>query len=476
MEQKSNAFLENEKLSVLMRKYSLPCIISLVVAALYNIVDQIFIANADYLGSYGNAANTVVFPLTVVALAIAVMIGDGACAFVSISLGADRKEDAHRSIGNAILLCLGSSLILTALYLLAMEPILTFFGGRVNAETYACAKEYFFWIALGVPFYMFGQAMNPIIRSDGSPRFAMVSTVAGAVTNIILDPVFIFPLKMGMMGAAVATVAGQILAAGLAVWYLFHMKAVKLEKRSFVLKGRLIRRFLLLGITSFLSQISLVISMAAVQNMVTRYGALDSVFGQAEYAQIPLAVLGIVMKFFQVAISISVGLAAGCIPVVGYNIGAGRKDRAKRLFTMLLGWEAAVGLIALLIVDLMPRQLIAIFGAGNESAYYTAFAVRCFRIYLCMMVPAMINKGTFIYLQALGKAGPSMLLSMVREIIFGVFLPILLPRFFGLDGVLYSFPTADILTFLLTLVVILKVYRELSTENGFDPLMAPAKA
>ena len=476
MEQKSNAFLENEKLSVLMRKYSLPCIISLVVAALYNIVDQIFIANADYLGSYGNAANTVVFPLTVVALAIAVMIGDGACAFVSISLGADRKEDAHRSIGNAILLCLGSSLILTALYLLAMEPILTFFGGRVNAETYACAKEYFFWIALGVPFYMFGQAMNPIIRSDGSPRFAMVSTVAGAVTNIILDPVFIFPLKMGMMGAAVATVAGQILAAGLAVWYLFHMKAVKLTKRSFVLKGRLIRRFLLLGITSFLSQISLVISMAAVQNMVTRYGALDSVFGQAEYAQIPLAVLGIVMKFFQIAISISVGLAAGCIPVVGYNIGAGRKYRAKRLFTMLLGWEAAVGLIALLIVELMPRQLIAIFGAGNESAYYTAFAVRCFRIYLCMMVPAMVNKGTFIYLQALGKAGPSMLLSMVREIIFGVFLPILLPRFFGLDGVLYSFPTADILTFLLTLVVILKVYRELSTENSIDPLMAPAKA
>ena len=476
MEQKSNAFLENEKLSVLMRKYSLPCIISLVVAALYNIVDQIFIANADYLGSYGNAANTVVFPLTVVALTIAVMIGDGACAFVSISLGADRKEDAHRSIGNAILLCLGSSLILTALYLLAMEPILTFFGGRVNAETYACAKEYFFWIALSVPFYMFGQAMNPIIRSDGSPRFAMVSTVAGAVANIILDPVFIFPLKMGMMGAAVATVAGQILTAGLAVWYLFHMKAVKLSKSSFVLKGRLIRRFLLLGITSFLSQISLVISMAAVQNMVTRYGALDSVFGQAEYAQIPLAVLGIVMKFFQIAISISVGLAAGCIPVVGYNIGAGRKDRAKRLFTMLLGWEAAVGLIALLIVELMPRQLIAIFGAGNESAYYTAFAVRCFRIYLCMMVPAMVNKGTFIYLQALGKAGPSMLLSMVREIIFGVFLPILLPRFFGLDGVLYSFPTADILTFLLTLVVILKVYRELSTENGFDPLMAPAKA
>ena len=465
MEQKSNAFLETEKLGVLMRKYSVPCIISLLVAALYNIVDQIFIANADYLGSYGNAANTVVFPLTVVALAIAVMIGDGACAFVSIALGAGRREEAHRSIGNAILLCLASSILLTALYLAAAEPILRFFGGKVNEETYACAREYFFWIALGMPFYMFGQAMNPIIRSDGSPRFAMASTVAGAVTNIILDPIFIFPMKMGMMGAAVATVAGQILTAGLAAWYLFHMKAVKLEKSSFRLQGGLIRRFLLLGITSFLSQISLVISMAAVQNMCTKYGALDPVFGQPEYAQIPLAVLGIVMKFFQIAISVCVGMAAGCIPVVGYNIGAGRKDRARGLFTLLLGWEAALGLAALLIVELLPRQLIGIFGAGSESAYYTAFAVRCFRIYLCMMVLAMVNKGTFIYLQALGKAGASMLLSLVREIVFGVFLPILLPRIFGLDGLLYSFPAADVLTFLFTVAVVRRVYKELGSPE-----------
>lgn len=280
MDQKSNAFLETEKTGRLMRKYSIPCIISLLVAALYNIVDQIFIANADYLGSYGNAANTVVFPLTVVALSIAVMIGDGCCAFVSISLGAGKREDAHRSVGNSILLCIISSLVLTAVYLVFMEPILSFFGGKVNPETYACAKEYFFWIALGVPFYMFGQAMNPIIRSDGSPKFAMTATVLGAVANIILDPIFIFPLKMGMMGAAVATVAGQILTAALSVWYLFHMKAVKLEKGSFGLWGGLMKKFLTLGITSFLSQISLVISMAAVQNMCTKYGALDEVFGQ----------------------------------------------------------------------------------------------------------------------------------------------------------------------------------------------------
>lgn len=474
MEKKSNAFLEQERIPVLMRKYSVPCIISLVVAALYNIVDQIFIANAEYLGSYGNAANTVVFPLTVVALAIAVMIGDGACAFVSISLGADTKRNAAQGVGNAIVLCLGSSLILTAVYLLAAEPILTFFGGKVNDETYACAREYFFWISLGIPFYMFGQAMNPIIRSDGSPRFAMISTVAGAVTNIILDPIFIFPLRLGMMGAAIATVAGQILTAGLAVWYLFHMKAVKLDKSSFSLNRDLIRKFLLLGITSFLSQISLVISMAAVQNMCTKYGALDPVFGHPEYAQIPLAVLGIVMKFFQIAISISVGLAAGCIPVVGYNTGARRKDRVKTLFSLLFTWEAVIGLIALLIVELMPRQLIGIFGAGNESPYYTNFAIRCFRIYLCMMPLAMVNKGTFIFLQALGKAGLSMTLSMAREILFGVFLSILLPRIFGLDGLLYSFPAADILTFILTLITATHVYRELSTGSPRPAGTVPA--
>ena len=284
MEHKSNAFLESEKVGALMRRYAIPCVISLVVAALYNIVDQIFIANAPYLGSTGNAANTVVFPMTVVALAIAVMIGDGACAFVSISLGANRREDAHRAIGNAIALCLAASAVLTAAYLVFMDGILTAFGGRVNPETFANAREYFFWISLGIPFYMFGQAMNRIIRSDGSPRFAMLSTVAGAAANIVLDPIFIYPMRMGMMGAAVATVLGQILTAGLSVWYLCHMKAVRLERSSFAPRAGLCRRFLSLGLTSFLSQISLVMAMAAINNMLRRYGALDPVFGQAQYA------------------------------------------------------------------------------------------------------------------------------------------------------------------------------------------------
>ncbi|MBO5497723.1 MAG: MATE family efflux transporter [Oscillospiraceae bacterium] len=465
MEQKNNQALETAPLGELMRRYSIPCIISLLVAALYNIVDQIFIANAPYLGSTGNAANTVVFPLTVVALAAAVMIGDGCCAFVSISLGAGRREDARQSVGSAVLLVLLVSLLLTAAYLLFAGPILVAFGGSVNAETFAQAREYFFWITLGLPFYMFGQAMNPIIRSDGSPRFAMVSTVAGAMINIVLDPIFIFPLHMGMKGAAIATVLGQVFTAVLALYYLRRMKAVRLDRDCFRLRPGLLRQYLPLGMTSFLSQISLVFSMAAVNNMLRKYGALDPVYGQAAYAQIPMAVVGIVMKFFQIVISISVGLAAGCIPVVGYNIGAGRPDRARRLFTILLLSEAVTGALALVLVECFPHRLIGIFGAGSESVYYTRFAVRSFRVYLCMMVFATVNKGTFIYLQSLGKALASTVISMIREIVFGVGLTVLLPRFFDLDGVLYSMPLSDFLTFLIAAAVIARTYREL----GQDP-------
>ena len=468
MEQKTNSFLETQPIGALMRKYAIPCVISLLVAALYNIVDQIFIANASYLGSYGNAANTVVFPLTVVALAIAVMIGDGCCAFVSICLGANRKDDAHRSIGNAVVICIASSVVLTGVYLIFQSGILTMFGGRVNEETFVQAREYFTWITIGVPFYMFGQALNPIIRSDGSPKFAMASTLAGAAVNIVLDPLFIYGFHWGMMGAALATILGQILTAVLAVWYLLHLKSVKLEKGSFQLSARLIRRFLALGICSFLAQISLVAAMAAINNMVQKYGMRDEIFGQEQYAQIPMAVVGIVMKFFQIVISISIGTAAGCIPIVGYNVGAKRNDRALSLFRKLLICEFIVGAIALVIVEFFPRGLISIFGAANESPYYTSFAVRAFRIYLCLMPLACVNKATFIYLQSLGKAMLSTLLSMVREVVFGVGFALLLPLFFGLDGVLYSMPVSDVLTFVISVIAIVSTVRTLKARPAAE--------
>ena len=464
MEQ-SNSYLGTEKIGKLMKQYAIPCIISLLVGALYNIVDQIFIANASYLGSYGNAANTVVFPLTVVALAIAVMIGDGCCAFVSISLGKNEGQTAKKSVGNSVVMTVISSLVLTVIYLTFADSIIAMFGGTVNAETFHHSKEYFFYISLGIPFYMFGQAMNPIIRADGNPKFAMVSTLAGAVINIILDPVFIFVFKWGMMGAALATVLGQAVTAILAIWYLLNMKMIQPVKGDYKLNGHVCGRTLVLGMTSFLSQISLVASMAAINNMLRKYGALDAVFGQEQYTQIPMAVVGIVMKFFQIVISIVVGMAAGCIPIVGFNMGADKKDRVKELFTKLLIAEASVGAVALILVEFFPQQLINIFGAANESVYYTEFAIKAFRTYLCMMIFACVNKACFIFLQAMGRAAASTVLSMIREVVFGVGFALLLPVFFGLDGVLYSMPVSDILTFLVALFLIRGTYKQLSMKG-----------
>ena len=461
----NNQFLGTEPIAKLMGRYAVPCIISLLVGALYNIVDQIFIANADYLGSYGNAANTVVFPLTVVALAVAVMIGDGCCAFVSMSLGRREQDTARHSVGNAVVLSVVSSLVLTAVYLLFADGIIALFGGTVNGETFRRSQEYFFYITLGLPFYMFGQAMNPVIRADGSPRFAMVSTLAGAVINITLDPIFILVFRWGMMGAAVATVIGQVVTAVLAVWYLLHMRVLRPRRADFGLSLPVCGRMLSLGVTSFLSQISLVAAMAAINNMLRKYGALDPIFSQEQYAQIPMAVVGIVMKFFQIVISIVVGMAAGCIPIVGYNMGAEKRARVRSLFTRLLLAEALVGAVALIFAEVFPRQLMAIFGAANESVYYTDFAVRAFRIYLCMMVLACVNKACFIFLQAVGKALPSMALSMLREVVFGVGFALVLPLFFGLDGVLYSMPVSDVLTFAASAFIIVKTYRDLSMEG-----------
>ena len=460
-----NQFLGTERIEKLMRQYAIPCIISLLVGALYNIVDQIFIANASYLGSYGNAANTVVFPLTVVALAIAVMVGDGCCVFVSMALGRNEVDKAKRSVGNAVVLSITASLVLTAIYLIFANGIIAMFGGTVNEETFHHSQEYFFYITLGIPFYMFGQAMNPIIRADGNPRFAMASTLAGAVINIILDPIFIFCFRWGMKGAAVATVIGQVATAILAVWYLMNMRIIKPAPGDYTLRRSICGRMLMLGITSFLSQISLVAAMAAINNMLRKYGALDAVFGQEQYAQIPMAVVGIVMKFFQIVISIVLGMAAGCIPIVGYNMGVEKKLRVRALFTKLLIAEALVGAVALVLAEGFPRQLIAVFGAANESSYYTEFAIKAFRTYLCMMILACINKACFIFLQAVGKALASTLLSMFREVVFGVGFALLLPLFFGLDGVLYSMPVSDILTFIISAIIIEKTYRELNVEG-----------
>ena len=450
MEEKQNAVLGTAPLGKLMVKFALPCTISLLVGALYNIVDQIFIGWG--VGYLGNGATNVVFPLTVLALGLAVMIGDGACSYVSICFGKNRQEDANRAVGSAVTLSVLVGVLVAVLYAVFRTPILLLFGA--TEANLAYAKEYFTYITIGIPIYVFGQAINPIIRSDGSPRFAMFSMLAGAIANCILDPIAIFVLHWGVMGAAVATVAGQVITAAMGVWYLCHTKALRLKKDDFKLRGKILAAYLPLGLCSFLAQISLVIAMAATNNMLVQYGA-----GSKYGADIPLTVLGIVMKVFQIIISITIGMSAGCIPIVGYNYGAEQYGRCRGILWRLMGAEFALGVLALLVTQLFPRQLIGLFGA--ESALYNEFAVLTFRVYLCMLPLATVNKAAFIFMQALGRPVESAGLSFFREVLLAVPLVLLLPRAFGLMGVLYSMPAADIVTFLASVVVLVRTDRQL---------------
>lgn len=343
-------------------------------------------------------------------------------------------------------------------------PLLSFFGGHVNEATWAFSQDYFFWITLGFPFYAFGQALNPMIRADGSPRFAMGAMMGGALLNCVLDPLFLYTFKMGMGGAAIATILGQIVTALLSLWYLFHLHAVTLHRRDFLLRAKECWRIVSLGMCSFLAQISLVAAMAAINMMIVKTSALDPIFSDPQYAQIPMAVVGIVMKFFQIVISVAIGLSAGSIPIVSFNMGAGLYGRVSSLFKMILGAEFVTGLLALFCAQVLPQPMISLFGAGSESVYYTQFAIKAFRTYLCLVPLAAINKGVFFFLQAMGKAGQSTFLSMIRELVFGVGFAILLGNWFGLDGVLYSMPVSDAITFIVSLVLIIHTFRTLHRD------------
>ena len=451
--------ITTEPVHKLVIEYAIPSIVCMLISSLYNLVDTMFVGRLD---TQSTAAIGIVFPYMALIQSFSFFFGHGSGNYISRALGARQTDDAKNMAASGFFCALFLSIAVSLVSLLFSTPVLKALGS--TDTILPAAIGYFRYILLGTPFISLCFVLNNQMRHQGNAMLSMYGIMSGTILNIILDPIFIFVFKWGMMGAAVATVLGQVLTAILAIWYLLNMKLVKPSAQDFRLHGGTCKRTLILGLTSFLSQISLVAAMAAINNMIRKYGAMDAVFGQEQYAQIPMAVVGIVMKFFQIVISIVVGMAAGCIPIVGFNMGAGKKERVRELFTKLLTAEAAVGAIALLIVECFPRQLIGIFGASNESVYYTEFAIRAFRIYLCMMIFACVNKACFIFLQAMGKAAASTFLSMVREIVFGVGFALLLPIFWGLDGVLYSMPLSDILTFVIAIFLIIGTYKELKEE------------
>jgi len=453
MEKQEN-ILGTEKIGRLIKKFSIPCIISLLVNSLYNIVDQIFIGWG--VGYLGNGATNVVFPIVIVCLAFALMFGDGSSAYLSLKLGEKKKEEASKGVANGILLSIVVAVFICVSTLIFLPQLLNIFGCTDNLREYAL--NYGYIIAIGLPFMIIGTTLNSIIRADGNPKYAMTSMVGGAILNVILDPIFIFVFKMGVQGAAIATIISQILTFIMNILYIRKFQSIDVKKETFKPQFNSLKKVATLGISSFITQMSFVVVMAFENNLLGQYGA-ESKFG----SEIPITVFGIVMKISQILNSIIIGIAAGSQPIVGYNYGAGKYDRVKKTLKTVLGCSVIISTIAFILFQAIPEQLISIFGSGDEN--YMEFACIAFRTYLLLCICNGIQIPAGIFFQAIGKSVKSAILSLSRQVLFLIPAMIVLGKVFGLQGVLYSGPVADGLAFAIAVILLVLELRKLGNKK-----------
>jgi len=448
--EKEKNILGYEKIGKLIRKFAIPCIISMVVNALYNIVDQIFIGWG--VGYLGNGATNVVFPITVIALAFSLMFGDGTSAFLSLKLGEKKKDEATKGVVNGIVISTIVSAILCFITLVFLKPLLNIFGCTDTLRDYAIS--YGKIIGIGLPFVMIGTTLNSIIRADGNPKYAMVSMLSGAILNIILDPIFIFVFKMGVEGAAIATIISQFITFILNILYIRKFKSITITKNEISLNIGMCLKIAMLGISSFITQMSIVVLISVQNNLLSKYGEVSK-FG----ADIPITVLGIVMKISQILNSIIIGISVGSQPIIGFNYGAKNYDRVKKTIKIVLTLSVIVSSTAFILFQLIPDKLIAIFGSGDEM--YIEFACMTFRIYLLLVICNGIQMPTGIFFQAIGKGVKSAIISLSRQILILIPSMIILARIFGLTGVLVAGPVADGLSFVLATTLLLIEFRNL---------------
>ena len=449
-------YLETEKVSKLLLKFSIPCILSLLIAALYNIVDQIFIGNSN-VGAIGNTATTIVFPITVIALGIGLMLGDGAAALMSLLNGEGEGNKNHKIVGSNIIASVVISLVFVAICAPLLKQILTLFGARTE-EALEKSLEYGKIILIGIPFYIILTSLNSIIRADGSPQVAMISTILGAVINIILDAALIMGAKLGLKGAALATISGQFVAFAISVLYLFKTKTFKLNKESFKFNNHLLNKSLKLGMSSFLTQISIVLGSVISMNVLAEYGK-NSKYGIND----PQAIFGIVLKVFAIVVNIAVGLTAGAQPIVGHNYGAKKFDRVKSILTHIIVIDVIVGLVFTVLFETIPSQILSIFGSNSANPeLYKEFGVLAIRIYLSLIIFTLVQKSTAIYLQATGSPVKAMILSVLRDIVVIILAMIILPILMGQVGVLYSSIVTDIVSIIVTVIFLIKEYKKLN--------------
>lgn len=454
--------LGKEKISKLLLKFSIPCITGLLISALYNIVDQIFIGNSE-LGYLGNAATGVSFPVICIANAFAWCVGDGAAAFLSICAGRKDSDRAHKCVGTGITVSLLISIVLGLVCLLFAQPLMSLFGA--SNQTLDMAVEYFRIVAAFFPFYLLMNVMNSMIRADGSPAYAMIAMLTGAIINIVLDPLFIFAFRWGIAGAAWATVIGQVASFLVCAVYFFKPKTFRLTKRSFIPNRDVLRNMLALGAATFVTQLSIVV-LSMVSNMVlAKYGAISK-YGP----DIPISVFSIQTKVYTVVCNIVVGIVLGGQPIFGFNYGAGNMKRVREAYRLVLCSTLIVGFCAVLLFELWPQGVISIFGAGD--ALYQEFAVKTFRIYLSLTMITCLVKMTAIFFQSIGKSVRAVVASLIRDIVCFTPLALILPALLeqntpgsGIDGILYAAPLSDLVAAIVIAVLTVSFFRHLRQQD-----------
>lgn len=470
----SSQFLGTEKISRLMIKFSVPCVLSLLVSALYNIVDQIFIGNSE-LSALGNAATGVVFPIFIIAQAFAWCFGDGCAAYLNICQGKKDTQNAHKSIGTGIVITLLSAVVLMAVFYPLKSRLLTLFGASENSIGYAV--EYFNIILAFFPIFMLANMMNAVIRADGNPAWSMASMLAGALTNIILDPVFIFGAKLGMTGAAAATVIGQSISFIITLIYFFRTKTFKLTLKSFIPDIKVFSGALQLGASSFITQMTIVIISLVCNIMLAKYGAMSH-YG----VDIPIAIIGIESKVFTVVINLVVGIVLGCQPIISYNMGARNHQRVKELYRKILFCTVVIGLASTLLFELAPRAVVGMFGSPtnlpNPEDYWT-FGEKTFRIFLCLVTFTCVVKMTSIFFQAVGKPIRAVIASMIRDIVCFIPLIIIFPAVFGgVEAILFAAPAADFIAIIvaaLLTVTFMKTLKSAQNDAKPDAVIRPSR-
>lgn len=449
--QKGNP-LGYEHIGKLLARFALPAVVSMLVNSVYNIVDQIFIGRG--VGYLGNAATTVAFPVVTIILAVATMIGAGGSSYASIKLGEKREEEAEKTLGNMFLLMTGFGILVAVLGLIFLKPMLTLFGATEKTMLYSI--QYTTIILIGSPFNMIGIGLSNLARTDGSPAISMYSILVGAVLNTILDPIYIFVFKWGVTGAAVATITSQIISSIVLIWYFLKKGNMRLRKKNLRLDGEICRRALSLGISSGITQVSSTLLQITMNNSLVFYGNKSSVGGD-----VALSAMGIVLKLSMIIVSIAIGIGIGSQPILGFNRGARQYRRVRESYLKAVLAATIFSAAGWVLCITIPDVILKIF--GTSDAVFAQFAEKSMRIFLMGTLTAGFQVVSTNYFQATGQPLKASILSSLRQLILLIPLILILPRFLGLDGILYAGPIAD---FTSALVVGLFIIYEMKKLSG----------